>query len=261
MSHPIPEQALGRLDVAYGKLALPDWHEHASALADAVGGLSDFYLHVDATTGAFDRAPIYLDRTRVVFGVIPAAVAPLVRMLQEQTTHLDLALANGWQLPPTEEPGWNHWHDRLARYVASLERELAQPNQPSERLWREVTAPLIQGIYPADFDTLGIANPLIPSKPDVSTVPTTAFMVALQSQEVSRVQAWLLRWREGVGLWAYTLRETLRAWFQAIEDGGRAGLWSTARIVTAGVVAGGVAWVIWKVASTSTNERRDRKAS
>lgn len=261
MTIEIPEQALGRLDIAYGKLALPDWQEHASALADAVGGLSEFYLHVDAQTGVHDSAPIYLDSNRVVFGLVPAAVAPLVRMLQEQTSHLDLALANGWQLPPTEEPAWDHWHDRLARYVNSLERELAHPNQPSERLWREVTAPLIQGIYPADFDTLGIANPLVPSKPDVSTVPTTAFMVALQSQEVGRVQAWLLRWREGVGLWAYTLRETLRSWFQAIGDGARAGLWGAAKVVTFGVVAGGVAWVIWKVATTSANERRDRKES
>jgi hypothetical protein len=261
MTNPVPGQALGRLDIAYGKLALPDWYEHASALADAVGGLSDFYLHVDAKTGVYESAQIHLDPKRVVFGLIPAAVAPLVRMLQEQTSHLDLALANGWQLPPTEEPAWNHWHDRLARYVSSLERELANPNQPSERLWREVTAPLIQGIYPVDFDTIGIANPLVPSKPDVSTVPTTAFMVALQSQEVGRVQAWLLRWREDVGLWAYNLREMLRSWFQAVADGARAGFWTTAKVVTVGVLASGMAWVIWKVASTSADERRNRKTS
>ena len=263
MTERIPEQALRRLELAYGHLELPDWQEHASALADAVGSLSEFYLHVDATTGVHEAAPIYLDSKRVVFGVIPAAVAPLVRLLQEQTAHLDLALANGWQLPPTEEPAWHHWHDRLARYVNSLERELAQsdPQKPSERLWREVTAPLIQGIYPLDFDMLGIANPLIPSKPDVSTVPTTAFMVALQSQEVGRLQAWLLRWREGVGMWAHTTREALRSWFEAAGDGAREGLRGVAKVVTIGLVAGGTAWVIWKVASTRADRRRNREMS
>ncbi len=258
MTEPIPEQALGRLEVAYGKLALPDWQEHASALADGVGGLSDFFLHVDAGTGVFDPAPIYLDPGRVVFGLIPSAVAPLVRLLQQQTSHLDLALANGWQLPPTEEPAWTHWHDRLARYVASLEQELAaNPHAPSERLWREVTAPLIQGIYPADFDTLGIANPLVPSKPDVSTVPTTAFMVALQSQEVTRLQAWLLRWREGVGTWAHDTREMLRGWFQAAGDGVRDGFWTVAKVLTIGVLAGGLVWAIARAPA----KRRNRELS
>ena len=259
VTEPIPREALARLEVAYGKLTLPDWQAHSSALADAVGGLSDFYLHVDATTGAYDSAPIYLDGKRVVFGLIPAAVAPLVRMLQEQTAHLDLALANGWQLPPTEEPAWHHWHDRLSRYVISLERELANPGQPSERLWREVTAPLLQGIYPLDFDVLGIANPLIPSKPDVSTVPTTAFMIALQSQEVGRAQAWLLHWREGVGVWAHGVRTVLRSWFEAASEGVRSGISTVAKVLTVGALAGGLAWLVWTVAHSpsSTNKSRE----
>ena len=254
-------RAVEQLELAYGSLTLPDWHQHTVALADAVGGLSEFFLHVDATTGAHEPQPIYLDTTRVVFGLIPAAVAPLVRMMQRQTAALDLALDNGWQLPPTEEPAWRHWHDRLARYVRSLERELANPTEPSERLWREVTAPLIQGIYPLDFDVLGIGNPLSPSKPDIATVPTTAFMVALQSQEVDRLQGWLLRWRENVGVWIHETRAAIDMILKAAAEGTRSGFHRAAKVLTLGVVAGGLAWTMWKVANRPADGQPGRRKS
>ena len=257
MTSPVPEQALARLDLAFGTLQLPDWQAHASALADAIAALSDFYLHVDVTTGAYDPAPIYLDRSRVVFGLIPEAVAPLVRLLQRQTQMLDLALQNGWRLPPTEEPAWAHWHNRLGRYVSALERALVSPRIPSEALWRDVTAPLLQGLYPADFDVLGIANPGVASKPDAASVPTTAFMVALQTQETSRVQTWLLRWREDTGIWGHEMREMLRGWFEAAKLAVRQGVSTTAKVLVIGAAVGGLGWFTWK-ALRSTNERPRR---
>lgn len=250
MSVEIPAQALARLEAASGDLHLADWQAHTSALADAVEGLSEFYLHVDATTGEHDPAPIYLDERRVVLGLIPLAVEPLVRLLQRQTAFLDRALAEGWTMPPTEETAWVQWHSRLGRYVASLERALAKPREPSEALWREVTAPLLQGLYPTDFDTIGIVNPLVPSKPDVSTVATTAFMVALQTQETSRVQMWLLSWREGVSLWAHQTRAALRTWFEGVVDaatvGAKEGARGVAKVLVVGVVAGGLVWMTWR---------------
>lgn len=201
--------AAQQLRLAYGQLLLPDWQDHSAAIPAAVEALTQLYLHVDATTGDYDPRPIYLDLSRVVLGMMPRAVDPLVKLLELQTKLLDMALERGWTLPPAEAPAWAHWHDRLARYRASLDRALAKPTTPSEALWDEVTSPLLQGLYPADFASLGIANPSSPSKPDVSTVPTTAFMVALQAQETDGLQTWLLTWREAIGDWFGQMEQAL----------------------------------------------------
>jgi hypothetical protein len=256
MSAPSLEHALLRLKLAYGALSLPDWQAHAAAVADAVQALTDLLLHVDAHTGRYHLEPIYLDTERVVLGMIPAAVAPLLRLLERQTAMLDLAIDNGWLLPPAEAPAWAHWHERLRHYVAALEHELGKPQTPSEFLWRQVTAPLIQGIYPASFDKLGIANPKVPSRPDVATVPTTAFMVALQSQEVDRVQTWLLRWREDLGQWVHDTREAIRSVFAAAGEGVRSGVRRAAGVLTVVAVLGGLTWAGVSLASS---HRRDRQ--
>ena len=210
--------ATRQLQLAYGQLLLPDWQDHSAAIPAAVDGLTQLYLHVDATNGAYDPRRIYLDTTRVVLGMMPRAVEPLVKLLELQTKLLDMALERGWSMPPAEAPAWAHWHGRLARYRASLDRALATPTTPSEVLWDEVTSPLLQGLYPPDFTTLGIANPASPSKPDVSTVPTTAFMVALQAQETDSVQTWLLTWREAIGDWFGQMEQALSELSARIQD-------------------------------------------
>jgi hypothetical protein len=246
-------QALEKLALAEGGLALADWQDHPAAVGDAVEALSDFFMHVDVLTGEYDPAPIYLDTSRVVFGLIPAAVEPLVRLLQQQTAELDLALEDDLRLSEHDEPRWRRWHDRLTRYVVRLEAELAHPLQPSERLWREVTAPLLQGIYPADFDQLGIINPTRRSKPDVTTVMTTAWLAAMHTQQVSRFQAWLLRWHDAITTWTYETKLALRAVIEALREGVREGVRSgakrAARPLMWGLVAGGITWAVWWTSS------------
>jgi len=248
--------ALRQVELAYGKLSLPDWQQHSAALAEAVGGLVDLYLHVDARTGAYDPAPIYLDRQRVVLGLIPRAVEPLVRLLEAQTRFLDRALENGWRLPDTEASAWHDWHGRLARYIQTLERARSADDKPSEELWREVTAPLLQGLYPADFAKLGIVNPSVPSKPDVATVPSTAFMVALQSDEVGPLQSWLLSWREGIGTWMYDAKAAIKAVLNAAVEGATQGARKVARGFVMVALAGGLAFV----GVRALRNHQDRKA-
>ena len=236
--------AMTQLQIAYGQLLLPDWQEHSAAIATATDALTQLYLHVDASTGAHHQAAIYLDTSRVVLGLIPRAVEPLLVLLERQTALLDMALEHGWPMPPAEAPAWAHWHERLARYRASLDRALASPTTPSEALWDEVTAPLLQGIYPADFAALGITNPKVPSKPDVTTVPTTAFMVALQAQELSGVQTWLLSWREGLSSWRAEMEQALTQLLSKLE---RVAQRTTRglRVLGVGVALGAVGLGIW----------------
>ena len=251
--------ALRRVELAYGKLTLPDWQQHASALADAVEALVDLYLHVDAKTGQYHEEPIYLDPQRVVLGLIPKAVEPLVRLMVKQTQLLDTAIENGWRIPDTEVDAWAHWHERLDRYIFALERHRPLFDQPSEDLWNEVTAPLLQGRYPADFDKLGIVNPKVPSKPDVATVPTTAFMVALQTDEVGLIQSWLLSWREGIGTWMYEAKAAITSLFAAAGKGVREGARKVARGLTVAVLTGGVLFLGWQaVSSGAARSRADR---
>jgi hypothetical protein len=248
--------ALRQVELAYGQLTLPDWQQHAFALADAIRGLSDVYMHIDAKTGQYESEPIYLDPQRTVLGLIPRAVEPLVRLLATQTQVLDSAIADGWRIPDTEVPAWAHWHDRLARYVAVLEKHRSALDQPSEQLWREVTAPLLQGIYPADFAKLGIVNPNVPSKPDVGTVPTTAFMVALETDEVGVIQAWLLSWREGIGTWMYEAKAAITSVLAAAGEGVREGTRKVARGLTVAVLTGGALFIGWQALQSGAAQRR-----
>lgn len=255
MSAPQITLALQQVQLAYGKLSLPDWQQHASAVADAVEGLAQLYMHVDAKTGQYHDEPIYLDPKRVVLGLIPRAVEPLVKLLSVQTRFLDTALENGWRMPDNEAPAWAKWHDRLARYRTALELERGAMDKPSERLWRSVTAPLLQGIYPADFGALGIVNPLVPSKPDVATVPTTAFMVALQTDEVGPLQSWLLSWRESIGTWLYEAREAITSVFSALAEGAQEGARKIGRGVVMGALVLGLGFVGWQVVSSNKPRR------
>lgn len=255
MDDPRLAEALSQLQLAYGLMMLPNWQQHAAAIPAAVHGLTQFFLHVDATTGEHHEAPIYLEQDRVVYGLLPAAVAPLVRLLQRQTLRLDAALAQGFSMPDTEAPAWAHWHDRLAAYVDVLEQELAAaPLAPSERLWREVTAPLLQGNYPAHFGELGIVNPAVPSKSDVTTVPTTAFMVALQTQEVSGLQDWLLAWRGDLTSWLDETKQALARVAKSLGKKLESGLRKFA-VVPPLLLA---LWLAWVVGQNAERNRQFR---
>jgi len=133
--------------------------------------------------------------------------------------------------------------------VAALERALVKPDEPSEQLWLEVTKPLIQGLYPPNFGAFGIVNPAVPSKPDATTVPTTAFMVALQSQEVSATQAWLLRWREDAAMWLRETRDALALYFQRAVAATRRGTKRVLGIVAVTAALVGALWLGTQLAS------------
>lgn len=228
---PPPElyAALQQLTIAAGFLNTVVWEWHAIAIPKAVEGLSQFYLHTEAT-GRYDPAPIYLDRDRRPLGLYPAAVEPLLDFLAKQTERLEAAVTDG-KLGPASVPTLEHWKQRLAYYREHLDQAVAATGAtaPSEDLWRHVTAPLIQGLYPAEFKGMGISDPSIPSKPDVTTVPTEIFVVLLGNSLVTDAQAWLLDWSDSVRAWRdqmiAALKRVLGDAAEAAGDGALRALW------------------------------------
>lgn len=203
-------KALQALDVAGSGLKSTDWESHAQAVPNAVEALSRFYLHIDAETGEFgdlgvsgSYQPIYTDPKRKVFGLYPAAMAPLVRLLREQTTALD---AFEGKVPESSALAIKRWKQRLQHYEAEVAKAMAiDPYAPSEVLWKQVTAPLLLGRYPVSFQAMGIINPAARSKPDVTTIATETFVVAYNDELVSDFAAWAVDWSTKVQAWFDTM--------------------------------------------------------
>lgn len=237
---PALAEALKQIEIAGGSLLFPDWEQHAAAIPAMVEALSRFYLHTEAPTGVFDPGPIYLDRSRKVWGLYPAALEPLLDLLARQTERLEVAVAEG-QLGLASATTLARWKQRLAIYRVALDQAVATTGRdaPSDALWTNVTAPLMQGIYPPSFGAAGIINPLAPSKPDVTTVPTEIFVVALGDELVDDVQLWLVDWAESVDAWKDSTIAAVKAALAAIAkplgDGFRWGLW----LLGGAVVVGG----------------------
>lgn len=213
--------ALAALDRAAGSFNAPDWDDHAKAVPDAVAALSALYMHTDALTGESSvckpgddpcPTPFYLDRTRVVFGLVPITMAPLLELLEEQTLRLmDWQLSTG-KMPASSQIAMARWGERLAYYKAELAAAMAEgPTKPSERLWTNVTAPLLQGIYTPMFKDMGIVNPAVRSKPDVVTPAVETFVVALGQDLVGPVQQWLLGWGDQLDAFRQRMADAIQA--------------------------------------------------
>lgn len=234
-------EALRQLEIAAGSMLSPVWEAHAEAIPKAVDGLSQFYLHT-TVDGHFSAEPIYLNPAKQVWGLVPAALEPLLDLLERQTERLSVAVAEG-RLGDASALTLKRWSQRLSFYRTSLDSLPAY--EPSEVLWTNVTAPLLQGLYPQSFATMGIINPAVASKPDVTTVPTELFVVALGDSLVDNVQVWLTDWTESVQAWkeqmVSAIENTLAEVGGAVKEGARVGAW----ILGAGVVLGG-GWLLWR---------------
>lgn len=242
--------ALEQLAAAAGDLDTPaTFEDHAAQIPVAVEALSRFYLHIDAQTGKYDAAPIYLDKSRIVFGLLPGAIAPLLDLLSVQTDRL-AALP---QLPQLSVLPFKRWQQRLAHYRAVVTQELALgAYKPSERLFDKVTKPLMQGLYGPEFASMGIVNPDVPSKPDVTTVATETFVVALESQLVSDTQKWLLGWTNAVNEWRSAMSGAISAAMAELGERVEAAVTRTALWIGGGLLLAGGLWWWW-----SANQQRE----
>lgn len=240
---PALHDALLSLMTAIGNMRVVDQETHDDAIVATVVGLSAFYLHTDAVTGQYHEDPIYLDRSRVVFGLLPGAVAPLIVLLERRSAEVGRAASRG-ELPASERLVWRHWTERLALYRAVLDAVVTESglDAPSDRLWTHVTAPLLQGLYPADVDwqKLGISDPSTPQKPDVVTLATTAFVTALDYELVDNIQRWLLEWDATIDAYGEAVRDWLVSFYEVVADLAddlKKGAFSVGRVI---LIGGGV---------------------
>lgn len=247
--HPALRRAVIELDRAAGGLNLVDQDQHDQGIVGAVDALNRFFLHIDATSGEYDPAPIYLDRSRVVFGLLPGAVEPLISFLERRSNAFTAWANESGDLPDTERHVWEGWIARLNHYRAIVDQVIASTgrNTPSELLFFQVVAPLVQGIYPTgpgapDWVAMGISDPAIKQKPDVVTLPTTIFVTALHLALVDNLQLWLLEWSSSVQTWVDDVTRWLDDLYRDVQDG----LWSVGKtfLLIGGLV--GVGLLGWK---------------
>lgn len=253
------DEGLRQLGIAAGSLTMPNWEQHDQAIVAALDGLSRFYLHTDAATGLYDPAPIYLDRSRVVYGLIPSLVEPLIRFLVRESDRFDTWVKESDELPALEVVDWGRWMQRLRYYEKVTEEELAKgADQPSERLWTHVTAPLLQGLYPADkraeFLAWGIQDPSVPSKPDVTTLPTEVFVTALHRELVDDVQEWLLAWSDAVKDFFQAVELALTRFVTKVGDAARSVGWSIAKAVLIGAAVLGGGYVVYRLVNEGQSD-------
>lgn len=251
-------QALKQLDTAAGSLVHANWDHHSSAIAQATEALGRVYLHIDATTGEFDAGPIWQDPSRVLFGDLPATVAPLVELLERQTAQIEASMADDkflsepHILPPAELAAWGRWKARLLHYRAVLDEESANGKfTKSLRLYDEVTGPLVSGVYPAGWEPFGIFARY--GKPDATTPATTVFMMALQYELVSPFHRWVADWGSDVSAFVDAMKRSVTEVFEALGEGAVEGAQNVGRWIFGGLLIAGAVWGAVKLHETRTD--------
>lgn len=248
--------ALSKVTAAAGSLIHYDPQAGAVALVEAVGGLSDVYLHIDAATGEYDPGPIWQDPDRVLLADLPVTVAPLVALVADQTARVDAAIGGGdWTMPASEVAAWQRWKTRLVHYQAVLAEEKAKgPTVASKRLYREVSGPLVSGVYPAGWEPFGIHS--THGVPDAVRVAITVHQIALQHQLVSPFHQWLAdswmgEWSSSLQRWSSDVGNAIRKAFERLGDAAATGIATVGKVLVGGAVAFALVW--WIRRSTANN--------
>lgn len=251
--------ALVQLDIAAGSLLHADWDHHSSAIAQATEALGQVYLHIDAVTGEFDARPIWQDPSRVLFGDLPATVAPLVELLERQTAQIEASTADAKALnephilPPAEVAAWGRWKARLQHYRAVLDEETAKGElTTSSRLFEQVTGPLVSGVYPAGWEPFGIFSRY--GKADATTPATTVFMMALQYELVSPFHRWVADWGSDLSAFVDALKRKATDAIRALGEGAIEGAQTAGRWIFGGLLLAGAIWGAVKLHETRTQQ-------
>lgn len=235
---------------------------HTDALLAAIGKLSDFYLGIDIQGKIYDLSTTspYADESIDVLGTVPAFVRPLVDFLRDAGQTLRQAINSGdWAATTTVGDELPDFLERVALYQKILgEEEAKGPTTPSERLYRYVSAPLLQGRYPSDLDYPGIVPQVDPSQhkvPDVATIPILTYQVALFNSLTSPVSRLMSKLDHPITLMQQGIESAIKdLWGKAADTasrGFRGLLW-----VAAGL---GVLWAGWRIykAAKATDEARE----